>query len=84
MKSYPIRAILWNDHLYADRQRLPDFPDDLTSDPTLSVGIVIKETDNTLVLASTIEPGAEKLTYLVILKPTIISMKKYGSIKLAI
>lgn len=82
MKSYSIAVILWNDHYYADRQSLPISPDEFIETPTLSVGIIVNETENTLLLASTIEPGGKEFTYLAILKPTIVGIKKYGKIKL--
>lgn len=83
MKEYSIAVILWNDHMGVTRAALPKNPEDIIT-PVLSVGIIIEETLNLIVLASEIEHYEERddVSYVLILKPTIISRKIYGTIKI--
>lgn len=85
VKKYYIESILWVDHTHVERGQLPTDPDDFVI-PTLSIGIVAKETDKSLVLVSEIEryyTQNDDMTYTLIFKDAIIARKKYGSIKLS-
>lgn len=86
MKEYDIAAVLWQDHQQVVRDRLPRNPDKVADKATLSIGIILDETDKTLLLVSDIERLADRddATYLVILKSTIESIKKYGKISLKV
>lgn len=83
MRDYSIAVILWEDHTAASRTNLPKNPDKFIT-PVLSVGLIIEETDKVLVLASDIERYEERddVSYIVIIKSTIISRKIYGTIKI--
>ena len=82
MKEYHIVAVLWNDHIRFERAVLPKNPDKVFK-PTLSVGILLDETDTSLVIGSDIEryDHHDEVTYTVILKATVESVKRYGTIK---
>lgn len=79
-----IVAVIWDDHMYVDRDRIPADPDEVLIS-VLSVGIVYKETDKTLVLVNSIEPYEDRddASYTIILKATIQSIKEYGEIEIA-
>lgn len=83
MKKYSVVAVLWDDHMEVSRSALSKNPDEHIR-PVLSVGIVLDETDKVLVLGSCIERYAEydDVSYMIILKATIVSIKEYGKIKL--
>lgn len=83
MKDYQVVVVLWDDHMGVDRDSLPKNPDNLII-PVLSVGIILEETEKVIVLASCIERYAERddVSYLVILKSTILSTKNFGILKL--
>jgi len=83
MKKYDIVAILWEDHIAFDREPLKKNPES-TIIPTLSIGIVIQETEKVVVLANQWEryTNADDFKFLVLLKPAIIERKTYGTIKL--
>jgi hypothetical protein len=82
MAEYPIVAILWEDHLAISRSHIPKNADKELI-PTLSIGIIYSETEKTITLVSDIEryPDRDDTTYLIILKSTVTSVQKYGSIK---
>lgn len=83
MSEYKIVAVLWDDHIYVDRDKLPRNPDDILT-TTLSIGIIYKETDKTLVLINSIEAYEDRddVSYTGIIKSTIQSIKEYGVIEL--
>lgn len=83
MKEYSIVAVLWEDHAKVDRSSLPKNPD-AAVETTLSIGIIAKETEKTLVLVSDIEryDDRDDCTYLILYKAAILSTKVYGKIKL--
>lgn len=83
MTQYDIAAIFWEDHIQVTRSELVEDPDELLDKPMLSIGIIYKETDKTILLLHDIE-SVEKATYIVILKSTIVAIKKYGQIELLI
>lgn len=76
-------AVMWEDHVYVDRDSVPRDPDDLLT-TTLSIGIVYKETDKALVLVNCIETYEDRddASYTVILKSTIQAIKEYGEIEI--
>jgi hypothetical protein len=82
LKEYDIAIIFWEDHYSVVSSTLPENIDDVT--PTLSVGLIIEETDKALVLAHDIEKYTERddLTYTVILKNAVVGKKVYGKIKI--
>lgn len=84
MNKYPIVVVLWEDHIEVQRSELPKNVDDLFSRPTLSVGILFKETEKSLLIISDIEryPDRNDASYTAILKSAVIGIKKYGFIKL--
>ena len=84
MNKYDIVAIFWEDHIQVIRSELVDNPDDLFEHPILSVGILYKETPKSIIIVHDIERYEDRddSTYTAILKSTIVSMKKYGKIKL--
>ena len=83
MRHFNVEIVLWEDHMRVEREAIPKDPDIFVS-PTLSVGIIIKETKKIIVLVSNIEryPDRDDCNYLLIYKGSIISRSKYGKIKL--
>lgn len=83
MTKYDIVAVLWEDHI-AVQGELPKDPDILTETPTLTVGFLYKETDKSLTVVHSVEPysGRDEANYTVILKGTVVGIKRYGKIKL--
>lgn len=84
MKKYPIVAILWDDHLQVTRGEIPKNPDKVVLKPTLTVGILIKETDKYYLIVSDIEKYADydNGTYMIIYKNAVVGFKEYGKIKI--
>ena len=82
MAEYPVVAILWEDHLEIRRESVPKNADDALI-PTLSIGILYRETAKTITLVSDIERYVDRddTTYLIILKNTVVSVQEYGRIK---
>lgn len=85
VKKYSLESILWEDHTHVSRGQLPNNPDTFVT-PTLSFGVITKETDKSLVLVSDIEryETGDETTYTIIFKSAIVGRKKYGEIKLSI
>lgn len=83
MKEYDIVAVLWEDHIQFSRTSFIDDPDKAII-PSLSVGVLYKDSKKTLTIVSNIERYQEHddVDYMVILKNTVVSVKKFGSIKL--
>lgn len=82
MKEYDIVAIFWDDHYHVTRSRLINDASDIL--PTLSLGIIVKETSRHIWLLSDLEryETRDEATYTIILKSTIVATEKYGKIKL--
>lgn len=82
--NYSIVAVFWNDPHIVLRQELPNDSLDHLWKPTLTVGILYKKTDDFIVLIHTLErsEGFDESDYTVIFSGCIISIKKYGKIKL--
>lgn len=79
MEKYRIAVVIWEDHYHVNQGELPEDLDDIK--PTLTVGIVLKETEKALILAHDVEPY-EDISYSVILKHAILGIKEYGEIEL--
>lgn len=82
MRKYKIVIILWEDHTRFTSSRM--FPDpDTAIIPTLSIGVLYKETLKSYVLVSDIERYADRddTTYTIIRKP-VVAVKEYGEIEL--
>jgi hypothetical protein len=85
--KYKIGAILWQDHLKVDRNDIPDDPDEAIEvllRPTLSVGMIMRETEKSVLLVFDIERYGDhdEGTYLIILRPNILGITTYGEIEL--
>jgi hypothetical protein len=83
MTQYNIEAIFWDDHMQIVRDTLTEDPDEFLERPMLSIGIVYKETDKSVLLLHDYE-NTEKATYIVIVKNAIVARKSYGQIDLDI
>ena len=83
MSEYSIVAVLWNDHVYVDRDKIPKNPDNEIM-TTLSVGILYKETQKSITLVNSIEryDDRDDACYTIILRSTIEAMQEYGKIEL--
>lgn len=83
MKEYSIATIIWQDHWTISRSPLPKNVEDSIR-PTLTVGVILQETENVLVLASDIEryEDHDDVSYTIIFKNAIVARKEYGTIKL--
>lgn len=83
MVKYDIVAVLWEDHIQFSRTSIIRKPDESII-PSLSVGILIKETPKTLTIVSNIEryQDHDDADYIIVLKSTVLSVKKYGEIEL--
>lgn len=84
MNKYKIVAILWEDHIYVDRDKIPRNPDDEIM-TTLSIGILYKETQKSVTLINSIERYDERddASYTIILRSTIQGVQEYGEIELS-
>lgn len=82
MKGYPIIGVLWDDHITKVATEIPfgtDIDDEL---PTLTVGILLSQTDKYIVIGHDVELGSNISTYTKILKSTITNTTRYGNIEL--
>jgi hypothetical protein len=82
MKGYPIIGVLWQDHITRVAQELPENPDDVVEVPTLTVGILLRETDRTILIAHDLELGTDVATYTVLYKNAVMQTTLYGEIEL--
>ncbi len=78
-----IVAVLWDDHVYVDRDSIPSNPDEILT-TNLSVGIIYKETEKVMVLVNCIEKYDDRddASYTVIVKSTVPAIKEYGAIEI--
>jgi hypothetical protein len=85
-KQYKIVAVLWEDHIQVTRSEIPKNPHDVLNKPSLSFGVLAKETDKCVMLISDIEryPDHDDGNYIIIFKSTIVGIKEYGEIPLRI
>lgn len=83
--EYDIIVVLWEDHLRRDRYPIPLDPDSLVEIPTITAGILVRETEKTLVVASDLERYEDRddATFTVIFKNAVIGLEKYGKIQLS-
>lgn len=83
MRKYKIVAILWEDHTRVTSSSMVIDPDTAIK-PTLSVGIIYKDTKKSIVLVSDIEryEDRDETTYTIIRKP-VVAIREYGEIELA-
>jgi len=81
---YKVVAVFWEDHITRISADIPENPDEIFEIPTLTVGLLMRETDKSLLLAHDIERFSEydNSTYSVILKNAVISIKEFGEIQL--
>ena len=77
-------AVLWDDHIAFERSPLIKNPSDVLT-PTLSIGVLWKETKDAVVIISNIERYHDRddANYIIILKGCIKGIKKFGKIKIA-
>lgn len=82
MRKHKIVAIIWEDHTRVNSSAMVSDPD-IAINPTLSVGIIYKETKKCYVLVSDIERYKERddVTYTIINKP-VMAINVYGEIEL--
>ncbi len=83
MKEYPVVAVIWEDHVQFSRTGLLSDPDKSIM-PSISFGALYKETEKTITIVSNIERYAEHddADFMVILKSTVVGVKRFGKIKL--
>jgi len=83
-KYYPIVAVLWNDPHIVLRSELPGNTLENLITPTLTVGLLYQKTKDYIVLAHTIERSfdIDEADFTIIFSGCIISIKKFGKIKL--
>lgn len=84
MKGYKIVAVLWEDHISKIGVEIPFNPDEVFEMPTLTAGILLRETEKSLLIAHDIErlEDIDSSIYTVILKSTVINMKEFGIIEI--
>jgi hypothetical protein len=83
MNNYKIVAVLWEDHIYVDRDKIPRTPDEEIM-TTLSVGILYQETPKAITLVNSVEryDDRDDASYTIILRSTIQAIQEYGEIEL--
>lgn len=81
---YKVVAVFWEDHITRVAEDIPENPDEVFESPTLTVGILLRETDKSLLIAHDIERFSEydNGTYTVILKNAVINRKDFGELDL--
>jgi hypothetical protein len=84
MPKYPIVAVLWKDHIAFTRSPLTKDIGEQQK-PTISFGIIVQDTPEFLIVTSDIERYNDRddMTFTLIYKGTIVSVKKYGTIKIS-
>lgn len=84
MNGYTVVAVLWEDHISRIGAELPQNPDEVFEMPTLTVGILLRETEKSLLIAHDIERlnDIDTSTYTVILKNAVLAVKEYGNIEI--
>lgn len=85
MREYPIVAVLWEDHTTFSRRELPK-NSDLSQyiRPSLTIGLLYKKTAKFIVIVSHVDryEDHDESDFIIIFKDAILSMEKYGSIKI--
>lgn len=84
MSGYKVIGVIWEDHITKVATEIPSNPDEEFDVPTLTVGILLRETDKSLLVAHDIErlDTTDNATFTVILKSAVIGRKEYGEIDL--
>jgi hypothetical protein len=84
MKGYKVVAVLWEDHVSRIGAQLPLNPDEAFEVPTLTVGILLRETEKSLLIAHDVErlEDIDNSTYTVLLKTAVVGVKEYGQIEI--
>lgn len=82
--NYSMVAILWNDPHIMLRTALPEDSLDHLITPTLTAGILYKKTDDYVIVIHNLERAKDfdEADWTVIFSGCIISIKKFGKIKL--
>lgn len=82
--QYKVVAVFWQDHMHVSRQQIPLDIEEVVMEPTLTVGLLVKKTKNTIVIVSDIEryKDRDEASYMVIFRPSIIAIKEYGDIEI--
>jgi hypothetical protein len=82
MRKYKIVAVLWEDHTRVTASEMVSDPDTAIT-PTLTVGILYKDTAKSYVVVSDIEryEDRDEATYTIIRKP-IVALQAYGEIEI--
>lgn len=84
MSSYKIVAAIWEDHTTFQGMALPDNLETAIR-PSMTIGILYKETDRHIVLVSHIEryESNDACDYTIILKSALIGpLKEYGTVEI--
>lgn len=83
MKSFDIVTVLWDDHIAFERSTVIKNPSNALT-PTLTIGLLWKETKDSVVIISNIERYHDRddANYIIILKGCIKGIKRYGKIKI--
>jgi len=84
MSGYKVVAVFWEDHITRVGHEIPQNPDEVFEVPTLTVGILLRETEKSLLVAHDLERLADedRGIYTTILKSTVIGVKEFGEIDL--
>jgi hypothetical protein len=85
MSGYKVIAVFWEDHITKFNAEIPKNPDEVFDMPTLTVGILLRETEKSLLIAHDLEhTEIDSSTFTVIHKDAVISKKEFGEIDLEI
>ena len=85
MSEYKIVAILWRDHTFFESSPLNHKKAVRSILPTLSIGFLWKETDETVTLVSDVERHhyGDTGNFTVIFKGAIVATQEYGTIEIS-
>lgn len=83
MSQYKVVVALWEDHTVFREAELPNKLEEAII-PSLTTGILYKETDRYVVIVSHIErfENHDESDYTIILKGSILSMKEFGEVEI--
>ena len=83
MAQYKVVAVIWDDHMRANRMEIHNDPELLITS-TITFGALIKTTKRALVILSDLERYHDRDdgSYAVILRKTIQAVKEYGDIEI--
>jgi hypothetical protein len=82
MKKFDIVTVLWDDHIAFERSSIIKNPADALT-PTLTLGLLWKETKGYVVIISNVERYRDRddANYIIILKGCIRGIRRYGKLK---